>query len=97
MKASIISWNNSWLNKYTITALIFLVWMAFLDDKYNLLKQHKLSNKVENLQLQKEQLELDLKEAIVEYEELHKNQEKYAREKYFISKEGEDVFIIDSK
>ncbi len=44
---------------------------------------------------EKEDVLLKLAEANEEYEELTNNKEKYAREKYFLSKPGEEVFIIE--
>lgn len=97
MKTNEFFYGRNWLNKYTLTVLIFLMWLAFFDGKYNMLKQRKLTHKVEKLEIEK-QTELDkLESARLEYEEIMTDQEKYAREKYFLSKEGEDVFIIDSK
>lgn len=97
MKKPNYSLKSSWLNKYTLTCLVFILWISFVDDKYNFIKQHKLTKKVEDLEEQKQTLVRKLKEAIIEYDELKDNQEKFAREKYFVSKEGEDVFIIDTK
>ncbi len=44
---------------------------------------------------EKEDVILKLAQANEEYVELTTNKEKYAREKYFLSKPGEEVFIIE--
>ena len=83
------------LNKYSLTIVGFLVFITFFDSKYSLVKQHKLTKQIERLNDKKAEYEKMLAEAEVEYEELMNNKEKYAREHYYISKEGEEVFIIE--
>ena len=95
MKTNIKFPNSGVVNKYTLTLSFFLVFITFFDSKYSLLKQHKLSNQIEELEVKRVEYEALLAEAQKEYEELINNKEKYARERYFISKEGEEVFIIE--
>lgn len=90
--------NNSslskWINKYSISIVVFVVWIGIFD-KYSWIKQIKVESKIHTLQHQKEKYELKLEEARKEYEDISKNKEKYAREKYFVSKKGEEVFVIE--
>ena len=83
------------VNKYTLTILAFIVWIVFLDGKHSLIKQYKLNRQIKELKHTKEDYQEKLELARIEYNDLISNQEKYAREKYFISKEGEDVYIIE--
>ncbi len=83
-----------WVNKYSISIVIFLVWIGIFD-KYSWLKQVKVEHKIHTLQQQKKEYEHLLKEAKLEHEDILKNKEKYARENYFLHKKGEEVFVIE--
>lgn len=87
---------KSWYNKYLLSLLLFLAWIAFFD-KNNLYNQYKLSQKLDRLEIDKLSYEEKLSLAIKEREDLEKNKERYAREKYFVKKDNEEVFIIEKK
>lgn len=83
-------------NKYFITILAFTVWMTAID-KNNIISQFKLSNELYDLQRKKEyylkEIEKD-KQAIYELNTNINTLEKFAREKYLLKRENEDIFII---
>ncbi|MES2811698.1 MAG: septum formation initiator family protein [Bacteroidota bacterium] len=92
--------NNSWLqflgNKYFIVTLFFIVWMVFLDN-YSYL-DHRLLNKQideseDNKQYYKEEIAKD-KQSIKKLKNPAEI-ERYAREKYYMKKENEDIYIIE--
>ncbi|MFT6809319.1 MAG: cell division protein DivIC [Saprospiraceae bacterium] len=83
------------INRYTVTCLLFLLWIAVLDSKYSWIKQYKLTTELNKMEESEEMYKVKLAEAKIIYEDLMSNKEKYAREKYFISKKGEDVFIVN--
>lgn len=83
------------INRYTCTIIIFAVWISCIDSKYSWVKQYKLTKQLIEMEKEKEDVLYRLAEAKKEFEELTNNKEKYAREKYFLSKPGEEVFIID--
>ena len=85
----------SWLNKYTVTILCFAVWILFLDSKHSVVKQIKLNRQITELKNSEQDYKNKLASAKSEYTDLTENKEKYAREKYYISKKGEDVYIIE--
>lgn len=87
---------KSWYNKYLLSMLLFLVWVAFFD-KNNLVNQYKLSDKLERLESDKQMYEDKLTTALEEKKDLENNKERYAREKYFVKKDNEEVFIIEKK
>ena len=87
--------NHKWINRYTITLAIFFFWILLLDGKYSLVKQYKLVRQISEMEQRKKEYAQLLKEVREEYDILVKNKEKYAREKYFLSKPGEDVYIIE--
>ena len=83
-------------NKYLILLLLFIFWIVFLDD-YNLINQNKIKNNIENLKKQKEFYISEIKNDSAELYKLKNDseeQEKFAREKFLMKKENEDIFII---
>lgn len=83
-----------YLNKYTITIVLFAVWISCLDSKYSWIKQYRLTKQLVEMGNEKEDVLEKLALAKEEYHELTTNTEKYAREKYFLRKKDEEVFII---
>ena len=86
-------------NFYVLAGAFFLFWMIFIDSN-NLVNQFKLSRKLNELEDRKEYF-LERKAKIkAEREELMNNpelMEKFAREKYFMKKETEDLYVIVKK
>ena len=83
-------------NKYVVTSILFLFWILFLDD-YNLINQKKMQDKVDELVQQKEFYNSEIKNDSTELSNLKndpKQQEKFAREKFLMKKDNEEVFII---
>lgn len=85
---------SKWINRYSISLVLFFVWIGIFD-KYSWLKQVKVEHKIHTLQEQKKEYEDLLEDAKKEHEDILKNKEKYAREKYFLHKKGEEVFVIE--
>ena len=85
-------------NKYFYTGLLFLIWWIFFDQE-SLIVQYDLARVKIGLEKQKEYYnnEIDKDEAAINT--LQNDTvllEKYAREKYFMKKDNEDVFVIVS-
>lgn len=85
---------SNYINRYTVTILLFAVWISCLDSKYSWIKQYKLTKQLTEMEDEKESMLTKLASAKSEYQDLTENKEKYAREKYFLRKKGEEVFII---
>ena len=86
-------------NKYLIFFLLFIFWIIFLDD-YNLINQNQMKSKVDDLKDQKEFYISEIKKDSTELSNLKNNsnkQEKFAREKFLMKKDNEDLFIIRKK
>ena len=86
-------------NKYIITLVFFGFWIFFIDD-YNLIKQYQLQRNVENLKKQKSYYLSEIKEDSTKFYHLQNTkteQERFAREKFLMRKNNEDIFIIRSK
>ena len=83
-------------NKYFYTALAFVVWMLFFDSD-NLMEQIKLNRNIKHLEKQKEFYAKEIaknKSAIKALKYDTTKLEKYAREKYYMKKDNEDVFVV---
>lgn len=83
-------------NFYVVTGLLFFVWLLLLDSN-DLISRFKMTAKVNSLENEKEfylekinEVEKDRKELLTNKELL----EKFAREKYLMKKEKEDIFIV---
>jgi cell division protein DivIC len=89
-----------WLkNKYLLAGILFLVWMLFFDPK-DIGNEFSKWNKYRELQSSEEHLAKKISETRDELKELKNNAqtiEKYAREKYLMKKDNEDLFIVAGK
>ena len=83
-------------NFYGIATLSFLFWMIFIDSN-NIVNQFKLSQKLNQLEDQKEFYQERKQKIQADRQELMNNPElleKFAREKYFMKKKTEDLYVI---
>jgi len=83
-------------NFYIVSGLIFLVWMLFLDSN-DFLSRYKLSAKLRSLENEREYYQEKIQEVEKDREELMGTRElleKFAREKYLMKKQTEDIFIV---
>jgi cell division protein DivIC len=83
-------------NFYVIALAIFFVWMLVLDSN-NLIARYQLSSKLSALEDEKEYYEEKIKEVQKDHDELFGDREsieKFAREKYLMKKESEDIFVV---
>ena len=85
-----------WLNRFSIAFILFIVWMSFFD-KSRWPVQWKLNDVIENLEAEKMDYEEKIVQAKADKIDLESNLEKYAREKYYMHKEGEEIFIIEKR
>jgi len=86
-------------NFYFLTGVFFLLWMLFLDSN-DLMSRFKLGRKLGSLENEKEYYEEKIKEVEQDRNELFGDKEsieKFAREKYLMKKESEDIFIVSEE
>jgi|LakMenEpi03Aug12_release.lakeMendotaPanAssembly.Ray.scaffolds.fasta_scaffold793012_1 cell division protein FtsB len=83
-------------NRFVLVGLVFLVWMVFFDSN-DLISQYKYKRKLRQLEENKnfylEQIELvkqDKEELFTNLKKL----EKFAREKYKMKRDDEDLYIV---
>jgi cell division protein FtsB len=83
-------------NFYFVCSMLFLFWMTFLDSN-DLVTRVKMSSKLGDLEDEKEYYNQKIVEVEKDRNELMTNKElleKFARERYLMRKESEDVFVI---
>jgi len=83
-------------NKFFLAIILFIVWMSFFDPKdWYLISARK--NKLKGLQKSEAALTKEITDTKEELKLLKTNAqtiEKYAREKYYMKKDNEDIFIV---
>ena len=89
---------NFFTNLYIITSLLFLFWMLFMDTN-SFLFHKKLSIEINNLKEQEKKLKIEIEKDKKFIEDLNNidNYEAYAREKFFMKKDNEEIYIIEFK
>lgn len=83
-------------NKYILTSVVFLLWMSVFDGD-SLLVRFNLSRKLHQLETEKEALLSSIEQDRRSMEELRAGGEaleKFAREKYYMKKDNEVIFIV---
>ena len=81
---------------YFIVGMLFLFWMLFLDSN-DLYTQYKLSRQLETLENEKEFYQEKIEQVKEERQQLLSDTEtleKFAREKYLMKKDAEDLYVI---
>jgi cell division protein DivIC len=100
MNIKLLSRVPSWLkSKYLLTGLAFVAWMSFFD-RNDIGLQAKRVNELRRLRKSENVLDKQISEAKEELKLLRTNPytlEKYAREKYMMKKDNEDLYIITKK
>ncbi len=84
------------INKYFISLLAVTAWVIFFD-KDDVLSQHQLRKKLHQLHEEKKYYQQEITKSYTEIYELRTNPanlEKFAREKYLMKKENEEIFVI---
>lgn len=97
MKNRLLQRIPAWLrNRYALTALAFIIWLAFFD-RNDLYSQYTYRQQLKKLEVDRdyyrteiEQNKKDMAELMSEPEHL----EKYARERYLMKRDNEDIFLM---
>jgi len=83
-------------NKFVLVSVALLIWLAFFDSN-NWIKQIRLQSEISDLKEQKEYYLREIQKDSIALFDLTNNQEtqeKFAREKYLMKKENEDIIVI---
>ena len=83
-------------NKYVIVSAFFIVWMLFLDN-YSYRDHRLLDKEINELEDNKEYYLEEIKQDKKNIKILKNPHqvEKFAREKYYMKKDSEDIYIIE--
>jgi len=87
-------------NKYLLTAAGFVVWMLFFDERDFITTHIKQPRELKKLQQSEKYYQDEITATKNEVEKLKSNPstiEKYAREKYLMKRDNEDLFLIREK
>jgi cell division protein DivIC len=91
----------SWLkNKYLLTAFGFVLWMLFFDDRDFITTHFRHTDELKKLELSKKYYQQQIATTKTELDRLKSNPatiEKYAREKYLMKRDDEDIFLVREK
>lgn len=88
----------SWLkNKYVLSALGFTLWILFFDDRDFITTHFKQRHELRKLDESRRYYEGQISRTRKELNDLKSNPvtiEKYAREKYLMKRDNEDLFLV---
>jgi len=79
-----------------IIIIIFIIWMIFFDSN-SILVHNELNNDINDLNDQKEYYNNEIEKDNIELNQIKTDSglEKYAREKLFMKRDNEEIFIIE--
>jgi cell division protein FtsB len=83
-------------NKYVIFGAIFIVWMFFFDEN-SYLNHQEFNNEIDKLNSEKEYYKSEIAQDSTLIQQLGDKEqiEKFAREKYHMKKENEEIYLIE--
>ncbi|WP_299336769.1 septum formation initiator family protein [uncultured Psychroserpens sp.] len=83
-------------NIFVIVFIVFAFWMLFIDSN-SLLIHNELNNDISDLEAEKEYYKKEIEKDKKAIKELSTEDgiEKLAREKYYMKKDNEDIYIIE--
>lgn len=83
-------------NKYVLTCIGFFLWLAFFD-QHNIISQIGLKAELYQLNQDKRYYQEEIIEIREDLEELlsdNRKLEKFARERYYMKKQNEEIFVF---
>lgn len=83
-------------NKYFLVTIAFAVWMIFFD-KNDLYSQYQYHQQLDKLKQERDFYQKETAQVTKDLDELTSDKaklEKFAREKYLMKKDNEDVFVV---
>jgi len=87
---------NLFKNKFFLVTLAFLIWMIFFD-KNDLFSQYEYHQQLDKLKQEQLFYQTETAKVNKDLDELTSDKaklEKFAREKYLMKKDNEDIFVI---
>jgi cell division protein FtsB len=84
-------------NKYFLITVIFVAWMIFFDNN-DIFSQYQYRQQLKKLEQERDFYKTETTKINKDFAELSTDKaklEKFGREKYFMKKDNEDVFVIE--
>lgn len=84
-------------NKYLVASVFFIVWMLFFDQR-DYFQQRERQAELTKLEAKKRYYVQEIEKTQKQLEDLQNNPaaiEKFARERYLMKRDGEDIYIIE--
>ena len=83
-------------NRYVVVIIFVIVWLTFLDN-YSYFEHKVLNKEIEELEDNKQYYIDEIKKDSTSIKQLKNadQTEKYAREKYYMKRDNEDIYIIE--
>lgn len=83
-------------NTYGIIIILFIIWMIFFDSN-SFIIHNELNNDINELNDQKSYYEKEIAKDNIELQMIQSDSglEKYAREKLYMKKDNEEIFLIE--
>ncbi|WP_322970498.1 septum formation initiator family protein [Faecalibacter sp. LW9] len=97
--APYLKWLNYIFNRYVIMSVCFIIWMIFFDQN-SLFTHLELDKQIKNLEADESYFRENLEAENKKLKILTENPaeiERIAREKFFLKKDNEDIFIIQQE
>jgi cell division protein FtsB len=88
---------NLFRNKYFVSVVVFVVWISFFD-RNDLFTQFERKSELKRLETSKEYYQAEIAGTKKDLMDLNNNPqvlEKFAREKFFLKRANEEVFIVE--
>jgi cell division protein DivIC len=95
-RQQIIRYLRPFKNRYVLALSVFGIWMLFFD-AYNLPSQNRTGKQLEQLQQRRDFYSVEIARLHQERQRLIQNPkelERVARERYYLQKPNEDVYVI---
>ena len=87
-----------WLtNRFVLATLFFVIWLLFFDT-YAWFDHRAINKEIKKLEDNKDYYQAEIDSDDKNIRKLYRKEEveRYAREKYYMKRENEDIYIIDS-
>lgn len=84
-------------NRYFLVSLVFAVWMLFFDQR-DFFQQRERSDELKKLEDAKKYYQYEIDKTKKQLNSIQNNPasvEKYARERYLLRREGEEVYLFE--
>jgi cell division protein FtsB len=84
-------------NKYLLSIVVFVIWIAFFD-RNDLFTQYDRKDELKRLEASRAYYQAEIASTKKDLLELNSNPqvlEKFAREKFYLKRANEDVFIVE--